>query len=91
MVVIDCFNENYSGYNYPIYKYIRNNELNWNDIRKVVIGEVYLHSDDQKEQLKELHDFEETFRRIKKPLCNAQAALQTRRDREKYRAITNTI
>ena len=44
----DCYNENSNGYNMEIYKYIRENNIDWNDI---TIEDIYNKELDEKDNL----------------------------------------
>jgi hypothetical protein len=58
----------------PIYKYIRDHNHDWDAIRKVLVCEINLIGTDEDEQKRMLKSIEETYRKIKRPLCNACSA-----------------
>jgi len=82
-------NKNNSHYNYPIYKYIREKNWQWIDIRIAIIAQIKLFGKNEIECKYFLHDVENTFIKIKCPLCNKCFACLSKRERKEYQKQYN--
>ena len=63
-----CFNPNSIGYNCKIYKYIRNNDILFSEIEvKIIFTRMF-------PDMKKMHEWEQRFIDVFKPLCNKYKA-----------------